>query len=258
MLDSISRFKWLPCLGILLLIACSISRDNVLDPKNEESYRAQKILIEAFVNTENDFEYNQYMLAALDSLTLIYSDRLAVAEYHRNTLNDSSLYHQNVSEILYSQYVDATGGFKGVPHIFINGIAENVQGASSVKSALLRLQEVLDPHFADNSEYTLELSYSISGNRLTPDVKLARLGNLSASNLIVKTILVCPIQAPYHTRVVVASSKSSVIPEIEAGTWKRIEVPSMNYRAFSGYQLIAYVTDSTENRVLQCNSVDVE
>lgn len=253
-----SPFKFKCLAGVVLLfMACNIQRDNILDPKNEDSYQSQKLLIEAFVNTDNDFQYNDYMLAALDSLAMLYEDRVEVLEYHRNTLNDSSQFHQNISDIIYGQYVESIGGFKGVPHVFLNGVVENIQGASSIQSALFRMQAVIDPHLSDNSEYTIEVGFKRNGNLVTPEVKLARLGNQSASQLKVRAVLAAHIQNPYHKRVVVASVKSNEIPKISEGQVHELTLSSMTFNGVQSLKLIVYLTNLAETQVLQCTSIDV-
>ena len=89
----------------LFILRCSIPRDNILDPENPDSYRSHQIMIEAFVNTENPYPYNGYMLGALDSLLHLYKNQLFVAEYHRNTEDYPSDYHLAENEILYQTYL---------------------------------------------------------------------------------------------------------------------------------------------------------
>lgn len=255
---STSPFKLKYLAGVvLLLVACNIPRDNVLDPGNEDSYRPKRILLEAFVNTENAFQYNQYMLSALDSIASLYCDRVEIVEYHRNTLEDSSQFHQNISDIIYEQYVEGVAGFKGVPHVFINGIDDYIQGASSIESALSRLQRVVDTRLSDNSTYTLEVNYEKTDHVIVPVIKLAKLGNQSAGHLKIRAILSCHIQDPYHKRVVVAGVKSNDIPQISAGEIHQETLPSMTFNGVASLQLIVYLTDASELQVFQCVSVDI-
>ena len=91
----IYRFRILTIILILFLVECqNIPRDNPLDPKNPESFSSLNILIEAFVNTANPHRYNEYMLAALDSILNSYPNRVVIAEYHRNTEVYLDTYHR--------------------------------------------------------------------------------------------------------------------------------------------------------------------
>ncbi|MFN2128874.1 MAG: hypothetical protein ACK2TU_13525, partial [Anaerolineales bacterium] len=127
---------------VVMVFSCDdLPRDNLLDPKNPNSYRPQIVSLEAFVNTQNDADFNQYMLEALSIIEQRYPQKVAIAHYHRNvpdtTYEDSLAIQAN--EILYTQYVNYFDGQKGVPDVFINGVAKRIKGASSVATALERL-----------------------------------------------------------------------------------------------------------------------
>ena len=94
-------------LSVIVFISCKdIPRDNVLDPKNPDSYRAQVIALEAFVNTENDQMYNEYMLSALGTIVDRYPGKLVLMQYHRNTINFTDSLAIPENEILYEQYLN--------------------------------------------------------------------------------------------------------------------------------------------------------
>ena len=102
-----SIFKYAPLFLFFVLTACKdIDRDNILDPKNPDSYRALTTMIEAFVNTENDQFYNQDMIAALNSIKEQHGDKVVIAHFHRHagTFMDSLSGQEN--EILYEKYID--------------------------------------------------------------------------------------------------------------------------------------------------------
>ena len=138
-------FKMLVC--ILLIMECKdIPRDNILDPQNPNSYRSSTVLIEAFVNTANPLNYNQWALLALDSIKKNYEERVLIAEYHRDAVGypDPHSINSGILEPLYEKYVaNSKSNVKGIPDIFINGITSRVQGASSVKSVFTRLNFAL-------------------------------------------------------------------------------------------------------------------
>ena len=153
---------------IILIFACDdIPRDNLLDPKNPNSYRPKFISIEAFVNTQNDDDFNEYMLSALSIIEERYPEKVLIAHYHRNvgdTYPDSLSMPGN--DILYTQYINEFDGQKGVPDVFINGVAERIKGASGVESALVRLENALQPMLVENSFYTIEPKLSVKGSNL--------------------------------------------------------------------------------------------
>jgi len=89
-------------LFLFIISACDdIERDNILDPKNPGSYRPLTTMIEAFVNTENDQLYNQYMISALNKIKEQYGQKVVIAHFHRNVgvFSDSLALRDN--EILY-------------------------------------------------------------------------------------------------------------------------------------------------------------
>lgn len=256
------RFKrsLLFIVGVFMCVTrCNIPRDNVLDPKNPNSLRPRKITIEAFVNTNNPYPYNQYMLGALDSLLKLYHDRVVVAEYHRNTEQDTSEFHLNENELLYLHYLDAVGSsLKGVPDVFINGVDNRIQGASSVQSALFRLQQVILSEMTKNSHFTIELSYQLDSGRLKPEATLARLGSKDVKNILLKAVLVSRMDEVYHKRVVCGSVKSSVIPAFAHGEIKTFTLPELSVDESVFNRLIVYVTDQKEQSIYQCESIEVE
>ncbi|MEJ2053421.1 MAG: hypothetical protein P8X42_05830, partial [Calditrichaceae bacterium] len=93
-------YKFIFKLSIILalLAACSdIERDNLLDPKNPDSYSDTPILIEAFVNTS--FEYDAAALVALDQIQAQLGDNtdIEIVEYHRpheQAVNDQFPYEK--------------------------------------------------------------------------------------------------------------------------------------------------------------------
>ncbi len=88
-----------------ILISCNdIDRDNVLDPKNPESYRAQVISLEAFVNTENDQLFNEHMLQAMETILGRYPGKIILVQYHRNAIEFQDSLSIPENENLYEQY----------------------------------------------------------------------------------------------------------------------------------------------------------
>ena len=176
----------------LLLISCKdIPRDNLLDPQNPDSYQGSTILLEAFVNTNNPYNYNQWALQALDSIAEIYGSRVVIAEYHRNTSQYTDPLADPLFELLYDKYVqNSASPVKGVPDVFINGTGNRVQGASSVSSVLSRLNAALVDQVILENQYTLQPGeIKINGSEVNASCTIARLGNRSSENLLLKMIL---------------------------------------------------------------------
>ena len=169
-MDCKLHFKYALCVFLVLIIfQCEdIPRDNVLDPKNPDSIIQHKIMIEAFVNTNNPSSVNEYALQALDSLSMLYADRLLIAEYHRNTAEYNDPYHLDKGELLYQHYISQFDNVKGVPDIFINGSNQRIQGASSASFSLFRLEAALAGEISQNSYFLIDVEYTEDNNQIRP------------------------------------------------------------------------------------------
>lgn len=258
--DSGLRFKkilsWiLPAL--LLACGCDLLRDNPLDPKNPESARLRKTMIEAFVNMETGSPYDAFMTAALDTLARLYPDEVAVAEYYRNVQNFRTPHHLSGNEILYDLYLGTMNtGAKGVPDVFINGTAARIQGASSVETALFRLQQIIQPLISEMTYFSVELSCTILNNQIVPEISLARLGESDAENLLVKVVLTSKIDA-LHRRVVKASVKSQRIVRLNHGKIQKISLSPMQAVLSGENELIAQVCNQEETVIYQSETLRV-
>lgn len=254
------RFEIFTVLFILLLIGCqNIPRDNPLDPKNPESYASLNILIEAFVNTANPYRYNEHVLRALDSIYTSYPNRIAIAEYHRNTQYYSDTYHRTENETLYNLYLeDFETAVKGLPDVFINGTSYRIQGASSIESARLRLEDIISAEIIKNCSFLLELDYTIDNDQIIAEITLAPLHNNSSSDILVKAVLTAQYDTNYHKRVVNNSVKGNLIPNIEAGESKVVTLPGMKINASEKTHLIVFITSEDEKTIYQCQSVEIE
>jgi len=216
----------------LLLGSCQdIPRDNLLDPQNPNSYKESTILLEAFVNTNNPFSYNQWALQALDSIAEIYGSRVVIAEYHRNTSQYTDPLADPLFELLYEKYVqNSTSPVKGVPDIFINGTGSRVQGASSVSSVISRLNAVLADRVILENQFTLQPGkINLNGSEISASCTIARLGNRSSENLLLKMILLQRINNQELKRVVRDLKKSTVISRLEAGEIKTINFDPVSF-----------------------------
>jgi hypothetical protein len=243
---------------LFLLWGCDIPRDNPLDPKNPDSCRSRKIMIEAFVNLETGSPYDAYMTAALDSLVKRYPDRVLVAEYYRNVQNFKTPYHLSENDVLYGHYLEVfQDNLKGLPDVFINGTEARIQGASSMEAALFRLQQGISSRITDISEFSMEMAYSVNGSQITPTVTLARLGNSDAEVLLVKIVLISRMDN-LHRRVVTASVKSPRIAQLDHGEIQKINLSPIQIDFSVDNSLLAFVCDEDERIISQCESIRVK
>jgi hypothetical protein len=236
--------------GMLAVAACDIPRDNPLDPKNPDGSRPKKVLIEAFVNLQTGMPFDGYMLGALDSIEAIYPGRVVIAEYHRNVQNFVTPYHRDENEILYTHYVN--GGQKGVPDVFINGAGARIQGASSKASAFYRLQEALIDAISESGLFSIQIETPLTGNRMHPTVKLAKLGDADAEDLLVKAVVISRIAEPNLKRVVVSEAARREIDVLKHGDVQTLEFDDMTIDPNHSNDLIVILCDKEENTVYQC------
>jgi hypothetical protein len=244
-------------IALLVLMGCGIPHDNPLDPANPGSSRTKKIMIEAFVNLQPGppSDVCGFMVDALDSLASLYPDRVVIAEYHRNAQNYPTPLHLAENEILYQHYWNAldssSRGVRGMPDVFINGTEARVQGASDKASAFFRLQQAVTARESEIGRYTIEVGATVSGNRVTPQVTIARLGNSDVENLLVRAVLVSRISSPRFTRVVSGAVTGTVIGRLNRGQIMKITLPSLQSDASVPRELIACVCDRDQKTIYQ-------
>jgi hypothetical protein len=210
---------------LIFLIGCGdLPRDNVLDPQNPNSYQESTILLEAFINTANPYDYNRWALQALDSIRQQYRSDIIIAEYHRDTQQYADPYSNSIFELLYEKYVaHSDPAIKGVPDIFINGISQRVQGASGVSAVMSRLNAILSDMIIVNSYFTLEPgNIHVSDSEISATCKIARLGNQSAEDLLLRLIAVHAYNSGELKRVVTNLVKSDIISRLNAGEIKTV------------------------------------
>ncbi len=246
---------------MILLAFCSsgckdIPRDNVLDPKNPSSYRNWIIAIEAFVNTENDKLYNEYLITALNTISRRYPNNVTIAHYHRNvaTFTDSLSIPEN--EYIYEEYIERFDSNKGVPDVFINGSLDRVKGSSTIESAIERLERAILPLMKENSYYTVEPEVLIKGGKLEVNIKLARLGSTSAEKVFIRLIVVEEIDSGNLSHVVRSMKSSNLIPALEPGEVKEINFDEIEFNPEGNQSLILNVLSNDDLIVRQ--SVEVE
>ena len=244
---------------LLFFYSCDdITRDNILDPKNPDSYRQFIITVDAFVNTNNSLPYNEYLLSALDQLEINYPNRISIAEYHRNAGGIDDTLEVNEIEPLYNLYLNGVNSsIKGVPDVFINGIAARVQGASSAANALFRLEEAIVPLLSENSFFTIEPKLKWENNTLNISAKIARLGSSSANDIIVKAVIVEMIDQLYHKRVVRKIIRSNEFSNFGHGEQEDVELDPYPGDVNADLNVILSVTSKDELTVHQSIEVTV-
>lgn len=242
-------------LGLFSLCACNIPRDNPLDPKNPDSKQPQKVLIQAFVNTNNTASYNEYMLEALYQLQNEYDGQLVVAAHHRNTADSESPYHCVENELLYQTYLSGFDSpIKGVPDVFFNGTEGRVQGASSLSTALLRLQEALTDALKSDSYFLIDADYRKTGSGVKPEVTIARLGDRHSESILVKCMILSTIDSD-HRNVVTDQNQSRLIDTLKHGESVDVELDELTCTNALGSILVVYITNKNEQTVYQCESI---
>lgn len=210
---------------IALLISCSdIERDNLLDPKNPDSYSETPILIEAFVNTA--LEYDEFAIQALNLIESEFGSQvdIEIIEYHRDHPADTSdldPYANPIFDGLHDDYAENYPEDKGVPDIYVNGSQGRVFGAYNVSSVYSRLAPIISDIAGQQSQYSLEVELEASGNQLNVDYRLARLGKKSDENLQLHVILIKDYGIPGARRIVdkVTYPDAELIIKIDEGEY---------------------------------------
>lgn len=244
---------------LLLCAACELPRDNPLDPRNPDSRRPKRVLIEAFVNMRTGEPFDGYAIEALDSLESVYGDRVAVIEYHRNAGGFITPLHRSENDILYGRYLAATGSDnRGVPDVFVDGPAGRSQGASSAASVFVRVQRNLLPQLTEPGLFSVEAALHRSGGEMRPAVTIARLGSSGASGIRVRAVLLSEVEAAPSGRVASGFSESAVIGSLGAGETRTVTLPAMACDAAAVRECVIIIFDDARQTVFQCEVFPVE
>jgi hypothetical protein len=192
------------------------------------------------------------MLSALDQLQQKYSGQINIAEYHRNTTDYTDPLTLPENEILYNVYLAAFAAQgKGVPDVFLNGTAERIQGASSIATAVIRLEQALQPLLLQNSFFTIESEINRNDDYADISIKVARLGSTDAHDLLLKTILTEQIDNQSLKRVVRRVFKSDVIPDLAAGEIKTIDFHLVDLADTANYKVLFNLSSDDELDIYQ-------
>ncbi|NOX89254.1 MAG: hypothetical protein GXO77_09510 [Calditrichaeota bacterium] len=228
---------------LLFVFACEdLPRDNVLDPKNPDSYTATVPLIEAFVNLAHPAPYNQWAIQSLNNLSQLYDGKINVVEYHRDITVDSVTYDdpyntpeaQTLFRLLQDRYVSSHPEIpRSVPDVYLNGADERFTGAYDVQSLKKQIEPELLELLSRKNFYRLEPKISRSGG-LSLDVscKVAVLGNNDGNNLRLRIIFVKKrVQENLTLNTVVKLIWPGLaVDKIENGDFTEVEAGSFTFK----------------------------
>jgi len=251
-------FNYILISMLVIFTACEdIERDNILDPKNPGSYRALTTMVEAFVNTENDQLYNQYMISALNNIKAQYGDKVVIAHFHRDAgaFADSLAVRDN--DILYEKYIDQIESEKGVPDVFINGPDIRIKGASSAGTALQRIEAQLQPLLIENSHFTIEPSLKRENGAVSISVELARLGSQAAEELFLRLVITENLDNNYQSHVVRLIQVSNLIPDMEPGERKTVSFPNLTIDRNPNLKAVIMVISNKTLQIFQTIEVSL-
>lgn len=260
---------------LIILAACSdIDRDNLLDPKNDSSYREAKILIESFVTFDssgNPAPYNESALKALNEVEATFEDELIIIEYHRDVAHYNDSYNTNETNTLFSdlhrKYVDqynltipeAQQIPRGVPDIFINGTDSRISGADvqSGNSVTDRLVPVITARQNEKSYFTIEAQVQDMGNNTyNLSGKIAPLGNQPADDLLLKVVFIKNFGSEYLRRVALNLDQGLTIDHIDAGEFKAYQLDPF-ILTHTPNAVILILTSADEFRILQTYKMEL-
>lgn len=239
--------------AVFLCLGCEdLPRDNILDPKNPSSRTDQIVVIEAFVNTNEDLPpYNFWMLDALKTLKDKYTDKVIICEYHRTIGMYDDPFAIRESDFIQDSYTEE----KGVPDVFLNGSVVNIRGSSGPNNSLNRLEMALQDLLNKNSFFEIEPEISRNGNSLKINAVIARLGSKSAGNIFLRAVVKEYIDATYHRNVVRDIVQSTTIERINPGDKETLTFETVELGSGGPYSLVLIVSSSENMENYQAREV---
>lgn len=242
---------------IFFLSCTEIDRDNILDPKNPDSKRESVILLEAFINTSHPSPYNGYALDAIEILKADYQERLITVELHRNVSDTDDNLSIPEIDILHARYTTEytldQGRNKGVPDIFLNGAVNRVQGSYNVTNVVSRVQKIAESLFLNQGFFSVEGDAKHTGNIVKGKYRIARLGNKSTNNMILRIYIIYNSEQVNNAsgtgQNTVSAIESIPIAQINSGDF--IEEPfSINVSNSQAEKIVFVLMDSADLSVL--------
>ncbi|MBN2425286.1 MAG: hypothetical protein JXR46_13620 [Calditrichaceae bacterium] len=220
----------------IILAGCEdLKRDNLLDPKNEDSYTSGVVLVEAFVNLDHPTDYNKWAVQGLNQISANYKDKILIVQYHRNIKDYPDNYTtpgmSRSDSVLHQKYVKSSESKERVlPDIFVNGAFNRVSGASSVESVVSRVSAEINSVYREKNYFTIEpliskysdLSYDVS-------CLVAGLGGRSLNDVKIKFIVVYDNGEMLGKRVAIELDCDNEIDYVEAGSFKEVNIGSFQF-----------------------------
>ncbi len=258
----VSISKFICCfLGLLVVLACSdLKRDNLLDPKNPDSYSETVPLVEAFVNLAHPSPYNNWAVQSLNALAAQFGSKINIVEYHRDLQLDSMFYDDPFNEDdqqtfflqLQNKYVQAWPNVpRALPDVFLNGSLTRFSGAYDASSLKKQMEGPISELIAQKNDYILEIENSENSGNVKVTCRVARLGNQSAENLRLRVLFVKHVQFENLNLnyVVQMSWPGILISKLEAGSYESIDAGEIETDRADG--VICAIVSEDEQEVFQ-------
>ena len=248
---ALSKLSILLTIICTILIGCSeLDRSNPLDPKNPDSQRPRVVVVEAFVSDDPNAVYCPFTLQGLAQLEAeVGTAQLLILEYHLQKTGEwDDDYALQTANLRYNELATTQ---KGVPDVFFCGPHKRLQGASSVEAAYERYRPAFEEESALYGIFTIELTTSESANEVNIFAKIARLGNSSESDIVVRGVVVRDFGDALHRHVVVASPLSQPINQIDAGEIAEVSFSvSQNDIAQNNTKFVVFIQKQTGAEVI--------
>ena len=207
-------------LSILYLHCDDLDRNNILDPKNPNSFLDRTILAEIFINDSTGYEFTEYALTALNNISQKdeYKEKIFIIEYHLANDGWNDLFANFEFNQRYYEYVPNSSD-RWLPDVMFNGLLDRVQGAS-VESIESRYLSSINKLTGDKSYFGFETEAQISGNNINLDVSVIRYGSDSKSDCTLNVVIYEDIGTNNHRHVVRKILQRQTINNIKPGESK--------------------------------------
>lgn len=239
-------------IGIALIeIGCeNLERSNPLDPNNPMSERRRVVLVEAFINDSTP--YSPFALAALDDLASQTTEaQILFLAYHLPSQSYPDTNAISSGRVRYDFYT--TNQNQAVPDVFFNGLRHRVQGAASKNTASKRYQNVVTQERDEISHFTIEALTQVSGNTLSINVSIARLGEDELTGFFLQAVAFEDISAPGHHYVVRHVLPPETISRIAPSERKDITLTALIEGGANPqhWQVVVFIQQNSKKEVLQ-------
>jgi len=184
MTNNVFKIKLIFALLFIFFGCQDLQRSNILDPHNPNSQRRRTVLVEAFVNDSGGNVIHSAIEALLMLRENYTTENFVLLEHHiqRTPGTDSLASEQSLSR--YNDLVPQAPN-QGLPHVFFDGSAASVQGASEAEIVYQRYRTELDKRRLLPAYFTIEAKAELSeeGQSIHVSADIARLGKKKANNV---------------------------------------------------------------------------